>query len=75
MVAEPAIVLADEPTGSLDGPTGERVIADLLSFCESTGATCIVATHDPSLAARCHRIERMDAAAPARVPEPGDALA
>jgi len=60
MVVEPAIVLADEPTGSLDRETGDRVMDDLLSFCEATGATCIVATHDPLLAARCHRIERMD---------------
>jgi len=64
MVVEPAIVLADEPTGSLDRETGERVMDDLLTFCEATGASCIIATHDPLLAARCHRIERMDTPAP-----------
>jgi len=69
MVVAPAIVLADEPTGSLDRETGDRVMDDLLSFCESTGASCIVATHDPRLAARCHRIERMDAPAQRPLPE------
>jgi putative ABC transport system ATP-binding protein len=72
MVVEPAIVLADEPTGSLDGATGERVADDLLSFCHATGASCIIATHDPALAARCHRIERMDTPAPGCV-HPGHA--
>jgi putative ABC transport system ATP-binding protein len=67
MVVEPAIVLADEPTGSLDPATGERVVDDLLSFCRASGATCVIATHDPALAARCHRIERMDA--PASFPD------
>jgi len=69
MVVEPAIVLADEPTGSLDAATGKRVVDDLLSFCEGTGATCIIATHDPTLAARCHRVERLDAAAPVPIAE------
>jgi putative ABC transport system ATP-binding protein len=59
MVGEPAIVLADEPTGSLDGETGQRVSDDLLALCDTTGATCVIATHDPALAARCHRVERM----------------
>jgi putative ABC transport system ATP-binding protein len=63
MVGAPAIVLADEPTGSLDATTGARVADDLLAFCDAAGATCVIATHDPALAARCHRIVRMDVAA------------
>ena len=65
MAAEPRIVLADEPTGSLDRATGDAVTADLLAFCAATRAACVIATHDPALAARCHRVERMDEHAPA----------
>jgi putative ABC transport system ATP-binding protein len=64
MVGAPAIVLADEPTGSLDAATGAGVTDDLLAFCAATGATCVIATHDPALAARCHRIVHMDTPAP-----------
>lgn len=60
MALEPRIVLADEPTGSLDAATGAHVFDDLLSFCQGTRATCIVATHDPELAQRCHRLVRLD---------------
>ncbi len=60
MASEPRLVLADEPTGSLDRATGEAVTTDLLAFCAATGAACVIATHDPALAERCHRIERMD---------------
>jgi putative ABC transport system ATP-binding protein len=60
MVGAPAIVLADEPTGSLDGPTGTRVVDVLLESCARGGASCVIATHDPVLAARCDRVERLD---------------
>jgi putative ABC transport system ATP-binding protein len=60
MVGAPAIVLADEPTGSLDGPTGARVVDLLLASCAHGGASCVIATHDPALAARCDRVERLD---------------
>ena len=60
MATGPRLLLADEPTGSLDRDTGERVSEDLLRFCTDTGATCVIATHDPLLAARCARVERMD---------------
>ncbi|HEX7687663.1 MAG TPA: ABC transporter ATP-binding protein [Burkholderiaceae bacterium] len=60
MATGPRLLLADEPTGSLDRDTGERVSDDLLRFCADTGATCVIATHDPLLAARCARVERMD---------------
>jgi putative ABC transport system ATP-binding protein len=60
MAGAPAIVLADEPTGSLDGPTGTRVVDLLLDACARGGASCVIATHDSALAARCHRVERLD---------------
>ena len=55
LIREPAIVLADEPTASLDAQAA-RTVADLLAgLCRDAGATLIVATHDPGLAARLDR--------------------
>jgi len=56
MVAAPRILLADEPTGNLDGSTGDQII-DLIFQCHETRRTTLVLiTHDPSLAARCNRV-------------------
>ncbi|MGH2874064.1 MAG: ABC transporter ATP-binding protein [Solirubrobacteraceae bacterium] len=54
LVGEPAIVLADEPTGNLDSVTGEQIL-ELLQQLNAQGATIIVITHDQELAARLHR--------------------
>ncbi len=51
----PKVILADEPTGNLDQETGEHVIALLFERVRQTGATCLLITHDPGLAARCDR--------------------
>lgn len=52
LLRKPAIVLADEPTASLDRDTA-NVVADLLcTLCRSVNATLVVTTHDPSLASR-----------------------
>jgi putative ABC transport system ATP-binding protein len=51
----PRLLLADEPTGNLDQVTGEVVIDLLFRLRAETGATLILITHDPDLAARCSR--------------------
>ena len=56
LVVEPALLLADEPTGNLDVETGEKVADLLFSLVESSGMTLIVVTHNPDLANRCGRI-------------------
>ena len=55
----PKIIFADEPTGNLDGTTGAAIIDLLFARQKATGATLIIITHDPSLAARCGRILEM----------------
>lgn len=55
LAPQPAIIIADEPTGNLDQTTG-RQIADLLfSTAAERGTTLVLVTHDPALAARCDR--------------------
>lgn len=53
--SRPRILLADEPTGNLDGPTGLRVLELMERLRAETGATMVIVTHDPSIAARCDR--------------------
>jgi putative ABC transport system ATP-binding protein len=55
-VTRPEILLADEPTGNLDGATGEAIIELLFGLRDRHGATLVLVTHAPELAARCDRI-------------------
>jgi putative ABC transport system ATP-binding protein len=55
----PEILFADEPTGNLDVRTGSTILDLLFARQKETGATLLVITHDPSLAARCDRILEM----------------
>ncbi len=54
-VTEPHLLLADEPTGNLDGETGQQIIDLMFRLSEEKGATLLLITHDPALAARCAR--------------------
>jgi len=56
IVAEPRLILADEPTGNLDGSTGESVIELLFSLRADHGATLLLITHNPTIAERCGRV-------------------
>ncbi|MCB2129910.1 MAG: ATP-binding cassette domain-containing protein [Rhodobacteraceae bacterium] len=55
----PAILLADEPTGNLDGTTGAAIMDLLFDLRDRHGATLILVTHAPELAQRCDRIIRL----------------
>ena len=55
----PQILLADEPTGNLDGKTGDQVVDLLFDLQRRRQATLILVTHDASLAERCGRVVRM----------------
>ena len=56
MVAQPACILADEPTGNLDRQTAEGVFALLMETVATRGASLVVVTHDPHLAAQATRV-------------------
>jgi putative ABC transport system ATP-binding protein len=59
MAASPKIIFADEPTGNLDGSTGSSIIDLLFERRAALGATLLIITHDPALAARCDRVIAM----------------
>ena len=54
-VVKPAVLLADEPTGSLDFATGETVMKLMFELNEELGTTLVLVTHDAAIAARCQR--------------------
>jgi putative ABC transport system ATP-binding protein len=56
LAPRPKLILADEPTGNLDGATGASVMDLLFGLTRDAGATLVLITHDPRLASRCDRI-------------------
>jgi putative ABC transport system ATP-binding protein len=59
LVTEPALVLADEPTGNLDEDTGESVLALLLELTREAGRTLVMATHNPEIVPFADRVCRI----------------
>jgi putative ABC transport system ATP-binding protein len=54
-VVRPAVLLADEPTGSLDFATGDKVMGLMFDLNREAGTTLVLVTHDKAIAARCQR--------------------
>lgn len=61
IVAEPALILADEPTGALDIRTGSEVIEHLIELVHALQSCLVVVTHDPEIATRTNRQYRIEA--------------
>ena len=59
LVNEPAIILADEPTGNLDSKSGEEIMSVLLGLNKDSGTTLLIVTHDPDVASKAQRIVRI----------------
>ncbi|HEX6135424.1 MAG TPA: ATP-binding cassette domain-containing protein, partial [Longimicrobiales bacterium] len=53
---EPALILADEPTGNLDSATGARVLDLLTTLVRERGSAMLIATHSAEVVARAHRV-------------------
>ena len=58
LVNDPLILLADEPTGTLDSKTGQAIL-EMFDELVATGKTVLMVTHDPTVAHRCHRVIRL----------------
>ena len=56
LIKEPSLVLADEPTASLDEENSRRVMDLLTSYCKQSNATLLVATHDPLTKSYCSNV-------------------
>ncbi|RIK96379.1 MAG: ABC transporter ATP-binding protein [Proteobacteria bacterium] len=59
LAPDPAVLLADEPTGNLDEATGQQIVELLFAQHAARGMTLVLVTHDAGLAARCDRVVRL----------------
>jgi putative ABC transport system ATP-binding protein len=59
LVNEPAIIMADEPTGNLDSKVGQEIMELLLNLNRERGTTLIIVTHDPNIARQTRRTIRL----------------
>ncbi|HTP03511.1 MAG TPA: ABC transporter ATP-binding protein [Anaerolineales bacterium] len=59
IVNEPAIIMADEPTGNLDSRVGREIMSLLLNLNRESGTTLIIITHDPTIGSQAQRIIRI----------------
>lgn len=59
LVNDPAIIMADEPTGNLDSKVGKEIMNLLLSLNQERGTTLIIVTHDPNIAGQTQRVIRL----------------
>lgn len=67
-VVKPDVLFADEPTGSLDEQNGQKIIELMFELLKEQGATLVMVTHDPAVAARCDRELRLHAGSIAALP-------
>ena len=59
LVTQPAIIMADEPTGNLDSKSGEEIMKLLLDLNTKLGTTLIIITHSSEVASETHRVLRL----------------
>jgi putative ABC transport system ATP-binding protein len=75
LAPDPALVIADEPTGNLDETTGKEIMDLLFAKREERGSTLVIVTHDPALVRRCDRVIRMHSGFVEMAPARADAKA